>query len=318
MARCSLDSCTLLRASLIAASALSASCRESTGTVPPRVTSTTVTPRETLLVSIGETAQLEAKSRSGASMVAGDYEWSSRDETHVTVTTQGVVEAHENGRAYVVAREQSGTSDSALVTVKSPLEFSFTTAQGAVHVELTGVFEYLRVGTQFTPRAPLTVRLTSLDPDVLTISEVVIPAGTRETRILTGYPRRRGTARVVASAEGFRPDTAEIVVGRRRLRFGEFDYSARVGVDLYVEATVIYESDDPLRVGARDLLADLDITLISSDPSVLEVVQHIVIPAGEAFGNQGRVRAVGPGVARIYFTATDAITDSTGSIPVEP
>ncbi len=90
------------------------------------------------LDALGATAPLAASSTGDGQPVAGRYAWFSGDTTVVRVTQAGVVVAAGDGAAWVVAREDAGSRDSARIVVRQrPVRIVVPAATPAVAVGRT-------------------------------------------------------------------------------------------------------------------------------------------------------------------------------------
>ena len=271
--------------------------------VRKHVTSSDVTPDTVVLLNVGEAVVLSVRSIAYLDQVIGTYTWVSRDQSIVTVDGAGRVHAENNGETYVIAREAGGAQDSALVRVHTPLDLSFDSQTGALHLAPS----WDSVTLQAAALAPILVSVLSSDTAILAANPVVIPAGSRSARLeLT--PRAMGEVSITVQAPGFRADSGTFLVGRPELNLRHDRLSANLVTDYPLDFEVYFgtEFDDP-KVG-RSTLDTVIVHLRSSDQSVLRDTVMIVPPLNSyAFV---RLKAHGAGSVDIALEAQDFIPDS--------
>lgn len=273
--------------------------------VTRHITHTTVTPDTVRLLYPGDTKTLLARSYAYIDATPSTYVWLSDDESVATVNAAGMVEAVRSGSTYVLALEATGTEDSAVVLVETPLIPAFFDPY-------TGVMQGLSTGVTILHTMPNTVQLTvtSSDSSIVEPAASSIPAG-QTYGAVNLIPRAPGTARVHISAPGFTPTFGDITVGERRLRF-RFDYTS-LPIRLPASTAAIYSASfesefDSVPVG-RPTLEPFTVTLRSSDTSVF-ATRHFDIAVGETGAQTGIVAPLAPGTVWLVWEAPGFRADS--------
>ena len=164
---------------------------------------------------------------------------------------------------------------------------------------------YVQVpNTLFTP---LTVSLASTDTTVATVPpSVTVPTNNNYAYFIT-RGRVRGTARVIASAAGWRPDSLTVVTTTPMTRIC---CNSSLNVTSPVQTVSLYSADSTFGIHTRT--SSLAVRLSSSDTAVMRVLDTLVtIAAGSSSNGTGRVIPGGAGgTAWIKATASGHIADS--------
>ena len=169
----------------------------------------------------------------------------------------------------------------------------------------------------YTPRnvtLPLTVALTSNDTTVMrTESSVTIPSNTNYAYFNT-RGLKPGTARTLASAAGWQPDTGFVTVTTPRI-------GVCCGTTLNTTSptrNITVYSEDSLGT-AHYRINSLVVSLRSTDTSVIRLLDSTVtIQAAQYFNSSGRVAPVGGGSAWVIASAGGHFTDSTRYTVIGP
>jgi uncharacterized protein YjdB len=154
---------------------------------------------------------------------------------------------------------------------------------------------------------PLVITLTSTDSTIATTPPTVtIPAGTSYVYFTT-FGRNRGSANIIASASGWRPDTFTVVTTTPMSRIC---CSANLNVTSSAQTVSVYSADSLFSIHTRT--NSLAVRLSSSDSTVARVLDTLVtIPAGSSANNSARIIPGGAaGTAWIKATAGGHIADS--------
>ena len=200
------------------------------------------------------------------------------------------------GQAWVKVTASGHAPDSISYTVIGPkLSLSFTSVR-------TGAGQYepnVYVSTPDYLAQPLTVRFTNPNPAVgFPPDSLTIPSGTYYSYFnLTGVSP--GTITFIASATGYQPDTASLIVTSPRVTG-----CCATTINAFGPGTsvTVYSTDSTGSTHYRP--APLTVSLVSTNPSVLDVDSSAVtIVPGAYFNNRARVIANGVGTASIIVTA---------------
>ena len=154
---------------------------------------------------------------------------------------------------------------------------------------------------------PLTVTLTSTDTSVATVPpSIVIPTNQSYIYFNTSA-RGRGTALIIASAPGWRPDTFTVLATTPMARIC---CNANLNVTSPAQNVTVYAADSLRSINNRT--SSLAVRLSSSDTTVARVLDTLVtIAAGNSSTSSGRVIPGGVGgTAWIKATAGGHIADS--------
>ena len=154
---------------------------------------------------------------------------------------------------------------------------------------------------------PLTITLTSTDTAVATVPpSVVIPTNQNYVFFNTSA-RGRGTALIIASAPGWRPDTFTVLATTPMARIC---CNANLNVTSPAQNVTVYAADSLRSINTRT--SSLAVRLSSSDTAVARVLDTLVtIAAGNSSISSGRVIPGGVGgTAWIKATAGGHIADS--------
>jgi hypothetical protein len=182
------------------------------------------------------------------------------------------------------------------------LQFSFSTTR-------LGTGQYESGHYVYTPdyvTASLVVRLTSEDTSKATVPDsVVIPNGSYYAYFTTSA-KAPATVSLFATATGYTPDTASVIVTSPRVTAccssTRNNFGPPVGLTVY--------STDSLGSG-HYRSTPLVVSLASSDTNVVRVdSSSVTIAAGQAYNNIARVIIVGLGTARVVVSAAGHRPDS--------
>ena len=250
---------------------------------PPRTTTITVSPSDLTLEALGATQRLEATARDqNGNIISAQFSYGSSDVSVVTVDTDGLVTAMNNGMATVTVRSEA-VSAPVTVTVMQVLD-RITLVPDNVTLTAIGERAQLQVMTLDANGVPMAVdfNLSSSDPAIASVN---------------------AQALVTAQANGIATITA---------RSGIVSASASVTVDQQVARVSISPADTSnlnaigatvqLQAIARDAnghAVTVEFDWTSSDPSVASV------------DGTGVVTAHGNGMTQITVSAgalSDAIT----------
>jgi hypothetical protein len=143
------------------------------------------------------------------------------------------------------------------------------------------------------------VRLVSSDSNVAAMPDsVIIPNGSYY-QYFTIRGKTPGSVSVVATAAGYRPDTASVIVTSPRLvaccnyTFNAFGPGANI---------TVYAADSVRNTHNRS--SPLAVSIVSTDANVVTVDSATVtIPAGQSNNGNAHLTPVGTGTARIIFSA---------------
>jgi hypothetical protein len=220
---------------------------------------------------------------------------------HGQVTPVGV------GTAYLKASAPGHLADSVLYTVQTPkLNFNFSTAfLGRRQYDQSTYYVYTPNGVA----SNLTVSVTQARPtvDSLTSNSLVIPNGSNSV-FFTVAGKTTGADTLIASAPGYLPDTAWVVITTPKFRIGNLPSTATTTTpQTYI---TLYANDST--GGYHSMLDSVIVSAISSNSAVIQpTAPSFLFPRGASY-MQPNVRFTGPG------TATMTYSDSlgTGYLPI--
>lgn len=201
------------------------------------------------------------------------------------------------GTARVIATAAGHLSDSTTHTVIQPrVQFSFTTYRiGARQYRLPTEF-YVSTPNARADTVPVTITQTSPSVDSLSRSQLPIPPGLNYAYF--GFAGlRTGVDTLIATAPGYLPDTAFVIVTSPRLTGAGLPGSATTTSP--PSTVTVFISDS---LGSAHY--SLDTLLVAASSSNGAVIQPdsvgFRIPRGAYFG-QPRVRYLGPGSATVTY-----------------
>jgi len=195
------------------------------------------------------------------------------------------------GTAYLKATASGHRSDSTLYTVIAPkLEFSWGTSRIGVGQQDDGVYVYAPDYVS----APLTVTITNPDSTKLgTPLTVTIPQGNYYT-YFTVRAKATGAVALIASATGYRGDTASYVVTTPRVTLSG---GGTLNAFSAPQAFTVYATDSTRN--AHNRTSALVVALTSTDSTVLKVDATATISAGQYYTSTPKATAVGGGTAKV-------------------
>lgn len=218
-------------------------------------------------------------------------------EQHETYGTGGPLVGKRVGTTMIVASAPGFQPDTAWIAVSAPaldMDGSSTLVPGQ-----TGyVYAYLAdsgVSWYGEATGPLTLTFTSLDPVRVTVDPgTVVLAEGEGYAYATITGQSAGTARIVVSAPGYRPDTLEVTVTAPRLSFINFSRTLGLQQRSHYQSSVQrpYTPTNPM----------LAVTLTNLDPGIVSVPSQLTIPSGQT-GASFTVTSLAYGTARIVATA---------------
>ena len=217
------------------------------------------------------------------------------------------------GTTYVIASAPGHISDSTLVTVNAPKLNANLSGYSSWQIG-TRQYEtgYVSLPTQTT--APVIAYLQSLDPGIATVTDsLVFPVG-NTSQMYTAYGQQPGSTLIIASAEGYEPDTVNLrVTTNRLLQVGlSSSYYITVGTDYFY-----------VRTGDADgythnTLDTVIVTLETTDSSVFTIDSSTVtVPAGTYYSANAYIRLHNTGQAYVRWSAPGYAADSM-SVTVNP
>lgn len=248
----------------------------------------------------------------GGSQIPGaPVAWTSRDETIAAVNGAGAVSLLAEGSTTIVASAANGTADSAIVTVGARPQIQFATA--AVTVGVGQLTENL--WADGVPTSGSTIQLVSSDPAVAAVPATVTPASSNGGFRVRGVAP--GSALVIASAPGLRPDTLAVLVRPSRLRISDLMNVLRSTGEMApgLEVMAWGEVIDSAGV-SRPLAGAVSVSVRTSDSSVVRItgVRTVEIAAGGTGSTGTYLKALSPGWATVYFESSGFGTDSIALI----
>lgn len=222
-----------------------------------------------------------------------------------------VIPGGMGGSTWIVATAGGHRPDSVQYTVQGPpLSFSWSNNRiGA------GQEDYnLYVSTPNNVASPLTVAIANSDSSIAGLPDsVTIPAGTYYV-YFTVRGKVPGTATFIASAPGYRPDTASYVVTTPRVTISG---GGTINNFSPTSGFTVYATDSVGTAHYRS--APLALTLRSTDTTVLRTDTVATIGAGQYYTVTAPTRTpVGVGTARIVVTAPGHGADSTSYTVITP
>ncbi|HET7631505.1 MAG TPA: Ig-like domain-containing protein [Gemmatimonadaceae bacterium] len=221
----------------------------------------------------------------------------------------------DTGTAMLVATSTGYPPDTITYTVQSPkLSFNFTTATVGKrqHVQSTGAY----VSTPDSRTAPLTISLSHSNPaaDSLTATSLTIPAASYYA-YWAYYGRAYGRDTIIATAPGYLPDTAVVIVTTPKL-----------SVSGLPGTTTTTNPPFNLTVYTQDSLSNsryasdtVTILVQSTDTTVLRPAQSYVHVLKDQLNVGAAVSVVGPGTAAVIVSdssGADYLPDTTNFVTV--
>jgi hypothetical protein len=207
------------------------------------------------------------------------------------------------GVAYIRATAGGHTPDSVQVTVIAPnLAFSFTT--GVIGTDqFDNNYQYISIPNAVG--SAVTVSLTSNDTSIAYVTPLLtIPAGTSYAYFVT-RGHRLGTATIIATAAGYSPDTAKIVVSTPRLQL-----CCGINAPLYSppRGMTAYTLDS---LGtARNVISQLTVSYTSSNGNATPDSASVNIVAGTYYNQNAKVNINSVGTSYVKVTAPGYRPDS--------
>ncbi|MEO8336561.1 MAG: Ig-like domain-containing protein [bacterium] len=165
-----------------------------------------------------------------------------------------------------------------------------------------------------TLHAPLTVTLTSTDTTIATVvPTITLPANNSFNYFRTSGVGR-GTARIIASAPGWVPDSVTMIVTTPMVRItGGQTLNTTNGPLSYT----VYAADSTRNIHSR--INSLAVRLSSSDTTVIKVIDSLIsIPPGQQQANGLIIPGGSGGTAWLKSTASGHTPDSTQYIVNAP
>jgi hypothetical protein len=236
-------------------------------------------------------------------------QWSSSDTTVLRVltpnltvgagqyfTTGQVAPGGNPGTARLYATASGHRTDSTTFTFVGPkLQFSFNSLRLGARQFEQNVYVY----SPNNPASPLTVTLTALTPAVGSVPASVTIPTTQNFQYFNVNALTPGTTTFIATAPGYEPDTATLVVTSPQIHIfggGTVDNFANpVAVTTYI--------GDSIPNTGHYSLDTVIVSFTSSDPAVLSVTAADTIRPGQFATTAARVTPVGEGTALIIATS---------------
>ncbi len=206
------------------------------------------------------------------------------------------------GSALVIGTSPGRGADTIAFTVQTPkLNFSFATYRIGLRQYRPSNENYVYTPTPRGVAVPVTITRSNPAVDSLSSTSLSIAPGTNLAYL--GFAGMlRGTDTLIASAPGYNPDTAIIVVTSPRYTVGGI---AGTATTTSPSTTLFVQASDSVGTG-HYVLDSVRVGLLSSNTGVLQFDSTaVMIPRGAYFA-QPRYRYTGPG------TATLSVVDSSG------
>ena len=238
----------------------------------------------------------------GHQIVGAPVRWTSADNSIATVDSTGLVRFHELGSttitAIAVGAEEVRATTLVTVTTWPGIRFR----NDFIHVGSLHRVEELFVDLNGTPLSGA-LTLTSSDSTIAAVrSEIQQHWGAK----FAVAGKRAGTALIIASAEGLRPDTLTVYVNAARVAVRSRFLDPIDEDEVLLGATAYYTAIfvDSAGGGIRDGWAPL--TLTSSDTTVIRLATNPILSTGSGM----EAKAVGEGTAIIRGTSPGYASDS--------
>ncbi|MEO5813721.1 MAG: Ig-like domain-containing protein [Gemmatimonadaceae bacterium] len=207
------------------------------------------------------------------------------------------------GTAYVKVTASGHTPDSVRYTVVGPaLTLSFTSLRlGAGQEEGASGNYYVQI-----PNAtgnPLVITLTSSDSSIAASAQTVTIPANGSVQYLTLRGKNPGVATIVATAQGYSPDTATITVTTPHLLISGGNSVSQFSTS----STTVYAADSVNSIHYRT--SPLTVTMISTDTTILSVDSVLTMAAGQQRVTP-TIRGLSPGTVKIIATAPGHVPDT--------
>ncbi|MFN2399340.1 MAG: Ig-like domain-containing protein [Gemmatimonadaceae bacterium] len=263
---------------------------------------------------VGRTQPFSAQATDarGNIMIGLTFIWSSRNPVIATVDPSGLATAVAVGVDTIDAIAAGLTGSAAFTVAPQPaLSFSFSSVESGVNQDAMAIGgSPLSISAPGPVESAVTVTVSNSSPPIASASTgmTIAPGQTTAPLMVTGL--LQGTARLIASAPGYLPDTADVLISTPRLavqRVGDVSSALQFGETRQFQVLLTDSS------GTRhNTTANVSVSITSSDNTVLTVnASTTTVSAG---ANGGAIVAISPqgvGTARIYLSAPGYFGDST-------